>query len=691
MKLATATRDVETSAQVQHQSFKIGDSNKMFALLADKIYSDKPRAVIREIACNALDAHLASGVTTPFKISVPSSLEPMLTIRDFGKGLSHAEIMGLYTTFFDSTKGETNDQIGGFGLGSKSPFAYTDAFTVVSIQQGVKRLYAAFRGADGIPQISLAEEKPTNELDGMEIKVPVRRDDYATFKTTAADVLRWFPEGSFEAFGFTIEPVEWLLKTDSWGLIKGDGNTGRTYNYKTNKYETPKGKALMGPVAYEIDWSMASETTMVPTIISIFPIGALDLPPSRETLSYDPTTVQAIKDMANKIRGELPLLAYNTAKALDPWDRVKFVSDLKTVGVTDIIARVYNNGNRTVSGPFSDMTDGFILRGFSRAFDKGWGADNLSRKSTDHNNLVFKPSAPAVIVFDDIPDESPVKKRLYSRLQHDGEKKYIVVCNTQKEYKDYDHFLETFGKNCKDLSFIKKLSEMELPPALPSTAGSSTYQMVIKSSEGGSGFYDYGEKPQVGDVWWPLKGHDVDEYEGWLQVAPYLGNQKVIGLTKTAQRAVNLDDFTKADVWVQQQIDTWMANPVIVAEASRIRAFNTLRDALNLNDEISALYNALAGRADRGAALWPDLGAKLQVLNTASRLSAEDYNAARALTVALENKKINSLPANSADGVYDLMVKALNKSDLLKLAVSMRRTGKSLLDTEYDALIKKMV
>jgi len=103
-----------------------------FTVLSSSIYTDKPLAVIRELCSNALDAHRDAGQSKPFEVILPSALHPELVVRDFGVGLSRDAVHQLYMTYFGSTKRLTDKLIGGFGLGSKSPLAYTDNFVVVS-------------------------------------------------------------------------------------------------------------------------------------------------------------------------------------------------------------------------------------------------------------------------------------------------------------------------------------------------------------------------------------------------------------------------------------------------------------------------------------------------------------------------------------------------------------------------------
>jgi hypothetical protein len=119
--------ETQDSAAVVHQvreegGFTIESNANAFSILFDKLYSNKNQAVVREIYCNAVD------VTTNKvpHITVPTEMNPVFVVRDYGPGLSHEDVMALYTTVFRSTKAGDNSKIGGFGLGSKAPFCYTD-------------------------------------------------------------------------------------------------------------------------------------------------------------------------------------------------------------------------------------------------------------------------------------------------------------------------------------------------------------------------------------------------------------------------------------------------------------------------------------------------------------------------------------------------------------------------------------
>ena len=109
--------------------FRIRNSAKAFSILSSGLYANKIRAIIRELSCNAVDSHVAAGkADVPFEVHLPTALSPWFSIRDFGTGLSHEQVTKIYTTYFESTKTDSNDFIGALGLGSKSPFSYTNNF-----------------------------------------------------------------------------------------------------------------------------------------------------------------------------------------------------------------------------------------------------------------------------------------------------------------------------------------------------------------------------------------------------------------------------------------------------------------------------------------------------------------------------------------------------------------------------------
>jgi hypothetical protein len=170
--------------------FKIKNSAKAFSILSSNLYSDPIRAIIRELCCNAIDANRDKGVTTPISISFPDSKSNIFSVEDQGIGMTEEEVYNLYTTYFSSSKEDRNDQIGALGLGSKSPFSYTDSFNIISCKNGIKGTYLAYINDRSLP---VCTKVHTTSCDisktGTLVSFPVKEKDYKKFYTSAISAM----------------------------------------------------------------------------------------------------------------------------------------------------------------------------------------------------------------------------------------------------------------------------------------------------------------------------------------------------------------------------------------------------------------------------------------------------------------------------------------------------------------------
>ena len=156
------------------QSLKIDDEGSLFYILSTALYSDKPLALVREVVCNAWDSHIESGCTDiPLEIELTRE---RLSIRDYGTGIHRDDIVKIYGTYGGSTKKNNGEVTGGFGLGSKAPFAYTEHFEVISHHDGVKSIYKMSQSSavvGGKPSISEIVSVPTTET-GLEVNINLK-------------------------------------------------------------------------------------------------------------------------------------------------------------------------------------------------------------------------------------------------------------------------------------------------------------------------------------------------------------------------------------------------------------------------------------------------------------------------------------------------------------------------------------
>jgi hypothetical protein len=307
-------------------AFTIAASSKAFQILSDQLYTDKPRAILRELSTNALDAHIDAGkADVPFEVQLPTTWDSTLVVKDFGTGMSPEQIKHLYTTYFGSDKTHTNDLVGGLGLGSKSPFSYTDQFTAVSRYDGIKYTYAAFIGEDNVPEISLVAQEDTDEPNGFEVHVPVKDSDIYTFERTAKRVFEFFDVKPIlnQAIDFTDydEPVMTLTY---------DGIECSLY---TNQDSTI---VMQGPIGYPVDYSAVTNDLdynkkgKVQAFLQKgwrikAPVGTFEITASREALSYNKQTINKLLETAHEI---LIQVEEETTTALFDATSIKDASDL---------------------------------------------------------------------------------------------------------------------------------------------------------------------------------------------------------------------------------------------------------------------------------------------------------------------------------------------------------------------------
>lgn len=304
-------------------SFSIKATAKSFSILSSGLYANKIRAIIRELACNALDSHVAAGnVDTPFVVHLPNSMEPWFSVRDFGIGLSHEQVVNIFTTFFESTKTGSNDFIGALGLGSKSPFSYTDNFTVTAVKDGQKGIYTAFIGNDGVPSIALMFSEETTEPSGVEIKFAVNdRYDFGKFRDEARQVFKYWRNRPTITGSTGFEFIDPQYKDQD--IVPG-----------VHSLDAPchNSVAIMGNIAYPID--IPSADTGLGNLRSLlncglvieFGIGELDFQASREGLSYVPLTVNSIKTKLETLNAQLAVhLAAEADKIENLWERSAYL------------------------------------------------------------------------------------------------------------------------------------------------------------------------------------------------------------------------------------------------------------------------------------------------------------------------------------------------------------------------------
>jgi hypothetical protein len=270
MILSEEKSDVVVQGEFETNSFSIQSGSKAFSILSEKIYSNPVKAVIRELSTNAADSHLLAGNDQPFDVHLPTNFEKWFSVRDYGTGMSHKDCMNIYTTYFHSTKTHSNDFNGCLGIGSKSPLAISNSFTVVSFFNGEKKTYSAYKDSSNCPQFALLSSEKTDEPNGLLVSVPVNEYKILSFDREATHIYTYFdtvPNINKSGIQQAIDDCR------SSYTITGDG-------FKTSGHYG-KIQCRMGNISYPID---VFHKLSPYDIILDFNIGDFEFTPGREAL-----------------------------------------------------------------------------------------------------------------------------------------------------------------------------------------------------------------------------------------------------------------------------------------------------------------------------------------------------------------------------------------------------------------------
>jgi len=318
-------RLVSSSPIAESAEFGISmnDTAHIMSILRDQLYSDKILAVLREYGSNAWDAHRDAGkAELPIKVTLPTATEPTLSIRDFGLGLSPDGVFRIFTQYGASTKRNSDNSVGMLGIGSKSGFAYSDSFTVVSFHGGSKRTYVAVLDPSEKGLINLLHEEPCGEETGVEISIAVRPQDLRSFEHTAKTLFKYFiPRPDINTELPKLPPSQATLKH---GVI---------YEREEGYYER-QWVAVMGCVSYNINLEQLRGIDATPEggIASFlggisgalyFNIGEVHVSASREELKYSSETKLALVKKFNELIEEYVKQALDSImlKTNTPWER----------------------------------------------------------------------------------------------------------------------------------------------------------------------------------------------------------------------------------------------------------------------------------------------------------------------------------------------------------------------------------
>lgn len=359
-------------------NFTVSDDAELMNVLSKALYTDQQLAVVRETLCNAWDAHVEAGCTDkPIEISLSKE---ELVIRDFGHGIPQAMIGPVYGTYGGSTKKHDGKQTGGFGLGCKSPFAYTDHFevtswSVVDQMMTVYNMSKSSAEVQGKPGIVPIVSVPTID-HGLQVRIKLTKaSDWDRFNQLIKRIvkngemnaiyngviLETFPFGMMER-GFLITN-EQLIETPQSILLRYGHVVYPVENDDHFRDEYHRALKLLERLGNN-HYSRGTEYR----VVFQAPANRVSITPSREALSMQEGTIATIKKLLEHfVSISEEQLKDGCFKLLDRSIDTTFLSNKPAVLLTDF-GKIPNIPQAEAAASVITSIDQMIVRAASYSY-----------------------------------------------------------------------------------------------------------------------------------------------------------------------------------------------------------------------------------------------------------------------------------------------------------------------------------
>lgn len=332
------------------------DSSVFMMDMLGKLYARPAQAALREYLSNAQDAHVSKGgVLPPIQVTLPDAQtytvrrQPQtLSIRDFGNGMSEEEFKTILSRYGKSTKRDSNELIGGFGLGAKAGFALGDEFFMTSYQNGQGLRVRIFKDSTNQGYVEVIERFTTAEPDGMLVEVTVPAGNISEFEPQALRHFFW----AYDSKTITITPCpevhhKSFHNADQFSPLEFDGNVVGWFGNRDVLDSSSHLYAIVGKVTYKLrlykvlgmgnDSAAVRNLRRYQTFFRNFervrainlPIGSIDMPSSREEITMSERSVQTIHNVLSQYVGLLHVQLQNEINAATYLDAMLCIASLE--------------------------------------------------------------------------------------------------------------------------------------------------------------------------------------------------------------------------------------------------------------------------------------------------------------------------------------------------------------------------
>lgn len=324
MIIDTSQGDIEVVGDIKEFKTSIDPKNLEFitTLLSSNLYSDPEQSFIREIVSNAWDSHVEAGTTdVPVIVRFKNTYsEKSVTIRDYGVGLSPERFQEVYCNIGSSTKRESNDFIGGFGIGKYSSLACSNTVYITSYYEGKAYYYVMVKSGNSITT-NLLDERPTDERNGVEVTIK-NISDLTPFNK-ALQFIVFFPN-------VYIDGAESADRINSTKLKRFSNFAAASIPIE---HKLLLGNVLYPCNKYHLSWDAQQFINKISStgIVIKFDVGEINITPNRESIIYNSDTIKKIEDRISKAKKELDALV--DAKLTKDYDNIDDYFDMVSKAV----------------------------------------------------------------------------------------------------------------------------------------------------------------------------------------------------------------------------------------------------------------------------------------------------------------------------------------------------------------------
>lgn len=258
---------------------------KLQYILTKGLYEDAESAVIVEWSNNAIDSVIQSGKDVMLNPVLVELTQKYFRVSDTGLGLSLTEFEDVCMSYLTSTKADSNEAIGAFGIGMKSFVALDRPATFTIRKDGVECKVLAYLGEQFL-EYDLIYQRDTTECNGVIAEIQINNwNEFNKFRDKCRNKLCYY-DGV-------------ILSIDSQIV---ENQIVRSEHWQRSKFNSNEMQLCLKDVVYDIDWNkLGINPIYVPIALRFSLDSGLTPTPSRQSLIWNQFTIDLVKDKIEKV------------------------------------------------------------------------------------------------------------------------------------------------------------------------------------------------------------------------------------------------------------------------------------------------------------------------------------------------------------------------------------------------------